>query len=208
VGSGETPSHCILVTIPRTRTPLTWLQVGTDGGSVFVPSLSNLVHLILRTGVLRFRFPPLVFFLRGWHSAISGLFIFFLIAETEKRCEEGGESQDSRLPSSRSAVAVGVEMGTCPCARRRAVGSQPSPSSGALRHLTRVASNVQCVDGSGVPWLLVSLVIAPFPPPQSRSTPRCISSDSVWCGNRQKLQKPSRVGKICFTHSSGINLLL
>lgn len=103
VGFGETPSPCVLVMLLGTRTPLVWLWVGADGGSIFPPPLSNLVHLIVRTGVLPFRFPPLMLFLRYWHFQA-----FFLIAEMEKQCEEGGESQHSHLPSSHSAVIVRV----------------------------------------------------------------------------------------------------
>lgn len=67
VSFGETPSPCILVMLLGTWTLLVWLWVGADGGSIFPPPLSNLVHLIMRTGVLRFRFPPLMLFLRCWH---------------------------------------------------------------------------------------------------------------------------------------------
>lgn len=46
---------------------------------------------------------------------------FFLIAEMEKLCEEGGESQNSLLPSSHSAVVVQVrdwDMSLCPTQSR------------------------------------------------------------------------------------------
>lgn len=74
----------------------TWLWVGMDGGSLISPPLSNLVHFIMRTVVICFGFPPLLLFLRCWHFWVC----FFFIEETEKWCEEEGESQNNHLPSS------------------------------------------------------------------------------------------------------------
>lgn len=54
----------ILVMLLRMQTPLMWLWVGMDEGGIFPPPLSNLLHLVRRTIILHFCFPPLVLFLR------------------------------------------------------------------------------------------------------------------------------------------------
>lgn len=134
----------------------TWLWVGMDGGSLIFPPLSNLVHFIMRTVVICFCFPPLLLFLS---ASISG-FLFFLVEETEKSCEEEDKSQNSHLLSSRYCLD---ETEMCPWALYRAWTAVVPPRHGSV---TSFAQQIR----SGISWLSVSLV--PF---QSPSTPWCIS---------------------------------
>lgn len=170
VGFGETPSPCVLVMLLGTRTPLVWLRVGADGGSVVPPPLSNLVHLIMRTGVLRFRFPPLMLFLRCWHFQP-----FFLIAEMEKQCEEGGESQNSRLPSSHSAVIVRVRDWDMSLRPTQSCGqpAQPRlwcpPRPGGVTFYVQTNWLFWCLLAVGLPHPPL------LPPPQSSSIPFGVS---------------------------------
>lgn len=171
----------------------TWLWVGMDGGSLISPPLSNLLHFIMRTVVICFCFPPLLLFLRCWHFWVC----FFFIEETEKWCEEEGESRNSHLPSSSYSLSERQGRVAVPYTEH----GQPAPAVVPPRR-GRVTSYTQEVS-SGVSCLSVSLV--PF---QSPSTPWCISFLSQCSVTAVRNHKSSQAGKICFIHSFCINLLL
>ena len=99
-----------------------------------------------------------------------------LFSEIEKQCEEEGESQNSRLPSSHSTVMVRVKDGDVSLCLMQSRGQPAQPLALGPPKIWRddflhpANQFFSCVLPVGLPHPPL------LPPLQSSSTPRCISS--------------------------------